>query len=108
MSNTIEDFLWFYRLQTNGISIPKDNQDDHLDDNDDLNEEIQEKQLEDELDNLEPVYQMQTNMSIPPGVAEMATQTNVSTRRFQFLSKIPFVDLLFKLNYRNSNCFFCS
>jgi hypothetical protein len=59
------------------------------DDNDDLSIDGQEKEFEKQLDDIDTIQQIQTDMSVPPGAAEMTQQTSVRSKRFRFLSKLP-------------------
>jgi hypothetical protein len=59
------------------------------DDDDDLSIDGQEKEFEKQLDDIDTIQQIQTDMSVPPGAAEMTQQTSVRSKRFGFLSKIP-------------------
>ncbi len=64
--------------------------DNHVhDDDDDLSNDIQEKEFEEELDDIDTIQQIQTDMSVPPGAAETTQQTSVRSKQFLFLSKIP-------------------
>ncbi|CAF1202712.1 unnamed protein product [Rotaria sordida] len=80
----------------NGISMPSEYKidqfnDNHIyDDDDELSNDAQDKKFE-ELDDIDTVQQIQTNMTVPSGAAEMTQQTSVHHRWFTFLSKIPFV-----------------
>ncbi|CAF4027727.1 unnamed protein product, partial [Rotaria sordida] len=80
----------------NGISMPSEYKidqfnDNHIyDDDDELSNDAQDKRFE-ELDDIDTVQQIQTNMTVPSGAAEMIQQTSVHHRWFTFLSKIPFV-----------------
>ncbi len=83
-----------HRPISNGISIPNVDENDHSNDNhvrddDDLSNDDQEKQFEEELDDIDTNQQIQNNMAVSPGAAEMTPQTNGYSRRFRFLSKIP-------------------
>jgi hypothetical protein len=68
--------------------------DNHVrDDDDELSNEAEEKQFEEELDDLDTIQQLQNEMNIPGGTAEMNQQTSVRSGRFLFLSKLPLVPL---------------
>ncbi len=86
----------FHRPNSNGISIPNEYELGHSDDNharddndDDLSNDIKEKEFEEELDDIDIIQQIQTDMSVPPGAAETTQQTSVRSKQFLFLSKIP-------------------
>jgi len=59
------------------------------DDDDDLSIDGHEKEFENGLDDIDTIHQLQTEMSVPPGAAEMTQQTSVRSKRFRFLSRIP-------------------
>jgi hypothetical protein len=59
------------------------------DNDDDLSNDIKEKEFEEELDDIDIIQQIQTDMSVPPGAAETTQQTSVRSKQFLFLSKIP-------------------
>lgn len=78
------------RSHSNGISIPNEHKiddfhDNHLCDN---------KQFEEELDDINTVQQIHTDITVPPAADEMAQQTSVPPQRFMFLSKIPLVSFV--------------
>jgi hypothetical protein len=85
----------FYRSKSNEISMPNEYKVDHSydnqvrDDNDDLTINGQEKEFEKGLDDIDTIQQIQTDMSVPPGAAEMTQRNSVRSKRFGFLSKIP-------------------
>jgi len=81
------------------MSIPNEYEFDHSNDNhvrddDDLSNDDQEKEFEQELDDIDTIQQIQNNMSVPPGAAEMNQQKHARSRRFLFLSKIPLVHFI--------------
>ncbi|UJR37711.1 hypothetical protein I4U23_030406 [Adineta vaga] len=60
-------------------------------DDDELSNDEQEKQLEEELDDIDIIQKIQTNMSTPAGTAEMMQHTSaIPQKGFHFLSKFPF------------------
>jgi hypothetical protein len=89
-------YLFFHIHRPTSNEIPIANADEidhsndkHVSDDDDLSNDEQEKQFEEKLDEIDAIQQIQNNMIVPPGVAEMTPQTTTPSRRFHLLSKIP-------------------
>ena len=58
-------------------------------DDEQLSTAEEEKQFEEEIEDIDAVEQIQTDMVVPPGAAEMTQATSGSRRNLRFLSKLP-------------------
>ena len=62
---------------------------DHNNDDDRLSNEQEEQRFEEEIEDLDAVEQIQVEMAVPPGAAEMTQTTSGGRGKLSILSKLP-------------------